>query len=141
MHRHTATGYLIWGQCNILNYSGLKRRPGQADQVGVMPYIIRDDRGQIVGLADNRPDERAEELLLSDPEVQTFLRAARAQLSSSDTETIRVIEDLIDVLIQKKLILLTDLPVAAQQKLSERQRMRSELNALDNLMVGEDDIL
>lgn len=106
-----------------------------------MPYIIRDDRGRIVGLADNRPDEHAEELLLSDPEVQTFLRAARAQLSSSDTETIRVIEDLIDVLIQKKLILLTDLPVAAQQKLSERQRMRSELNALDNLMVGEDDIL
>ena len=106
-----------------------------------MPYVIRDAAGRINGLADQCPDAHAEELTLSDPEVQAFLRAARAQLSTSDTETIRVIEDLIDVLIQKELILLTDLPVAAQQKLSVRQRMRSELNELDNLMVGEDDIL
>ncbi|MGB5338645.1 MAG: hypothetical protein WBO06_06080 [Gammaproteobacteria bacterium] len=106
-----------------------------------MPYVIRDADGRIVGLADQSPAGPAEEMTLSDPEVQAFLRAARAQLSSSDAETIRVIEDLVDVLIQKKLILPTDLPVAAQQKLSERQRMRSELNVLDNLMVGEDDIL
>lgn len=106
-----------------------------------MPYVIRDAGGRIVGLADQSTDERAEELALSDGEVQAFLRAARAQLSSSDTETIRVIEDLVDVLIRKELILPTDLPVAAQQKISERQRMRSELNVLDNLMVGEDDIL
>jgi len=45
------------------------------------------------------------------------------------------------VLIAKKVILLTDLPDAAQQKLSERQRMRSELNDLGNLMVDEEDIL
>jgi len=36
---------------------------------------------------------------------------------------------------------LTDLPDAAQQELSERQRMRSELNDLGNLMVDEEDIL
>ena len=73
--------------------------------------------------------------------MQAFLDAAKNQLSSSDTETIREIEDLVSVLIAKKVILLTDLPDAAQQKLSERQRMRSELNDLGNLMVDEEDIL
>lgn len=78
---------------------------------------------------------------MSHPDVQAFLDAAKNQLSSSDTETIREIEDLVSVLIAKKVILLTDLPDAAQQKLSERQRMRSELNDLGNLMVDEEDIL
>jgi len=58
---------------------------------------------------------------LANPEVQRYLEVVMKQLSSQDTETIRVIEDLVDLLIEKKLILLTDLPVAAQKKLSERR--------------------
>jgi len=58
---------------------------------------------------------------LANPEVQRYLEVVMKQLSSPDTETIRVIEDLVDLLIEKKLILLTDLPVAAQKKLSERR--------------------
>ena len=106
-----------------------------------MPYVIRDNEGRIVGLTDERPDTCAEELALSNPEVQAFLQAAHTRLSGSDVETIRVIEDLVDVLIRKKLILLTDLPVAAQSKLSERQQMRTDINVLSGLMVDEDDIL
>lgn len=106
-----------------------------------MPYVIRDKDGRIIGLSEEAREESAEQLDVSHPEVSAFLEAAKDQLSSSDTETIRVIEDLVDLLIQKKLILLTDLPIAAQQKLSERQRMRSELNVLGNLMVDEEDIL
>lgn len=106
-----------------------------------MPYVIRDMDGRITGLSEERQGDAAEQLDVSHPEVMAFLEAAKNQLSSSDTGTIRVIEDLVDLLIQKKLILLTDLPIAAQQKLSERQRMRSELNILGNLMVDEEDIL
>ena len=106
-----------------------------------MPYVIRNEDGEIAGLSDESRGAVCEQLDLSHPEVKAFLDAAKDQLSSSDSETIRVIEDLVDLLIQKKLIVLTDLPHAAQQKLSERQRMRSELNVLDNLMVGEEDIL
>ena len=112
-----------------------------ADQLHVMPNVIRDTDGQIIGLAEHSPESPGEELSLSDPEVQAFLHAARKQLSTSDSETIRVIEDLVDVLIKKGLILLTDLPDAARHKLSWRQQMRSDLNVLDNLMVDEDDIL
>lgn len=106
-----------------------------------MPYIVRDKNGRITGLSEESQGGESEQLDLTNPEVEAFLEAAKDQLSSSDTETIRVIEDLVDLLIQKKLILLTDLPLAAQQKLSERQRMRSELNVLGNLMVDEEDIL
>ncbi|MEN8108530.1 MAG: hypothetical protein ABFS22_11060 [Pseudomonadota bacterium] len=106
-----------------------------------MPYVKRNAEGQIIGLSEHPQDGDGEDLSLGDPEIQAFLSRARYQLSSSDTETIRVIEDLVDVLIQKKLLLLTDLPQAAQKKLMERQRMRSKLGSLGNLMVDEEDIL
>ena len=106
-----------------------------------MPYVRRDTAGRIIGLSDERDESCTEELAAGHPEVEAFLVAARQQLSLSDVETIRVLEDLIDVMIRKKLILLTDLPEAAQRKITERQRMRNELNALHDLMVGEEDIL
>lgn len=106
-----------------------------------MPYVYRNSDGRIIGLSDEAPTGSGEELDLADPEVLEFLQNAKNELSSSDSDTIRVIEDLVDVLIRKKLILLTDLPVPAQKKLTERQRMRNELNVLDNLMVDEEDIL
>jgi hypothetical protein len=120
---------------------GLKVSLAEAETASVMPHIVRNANGNIIGLTEHDQDGSGEELSLSHPDVQAFLEAAKSQLSSSDTETIRVIEDLVDVLIAKKVILLTDLPDAAQQKLSERQRMRSELNDLGNLMVDEEDIL
>ncbi len=106
-----------------------------------MPYIKRDASGRVVSLSDECDAAYPEELALAHPDVQAFLDSAKQALTTSDSETIRVIEDLVDVLIQKKLILLTDLPDAAQQKLIARRRMRDELNVLDNLMVGEEDIL
>ncbi len=112
----------------------------RAETVGVMPYIKRNSSGRIIGISD-QAENGDEELDLANPEILAYLELARNQLSSSDTETIRVIEDLVDLLIEKKLILLTDLPDAAQQKLSERQRMRGDLGVLANLVVDEEDIL
>jgi hypothetical protein len=122
-------------------HTPLKLCTGRAENRNVMPYVIRNPAGAIIGLADTAQNSGDEELALDHPEVQSFLEMAKEQLLSSDSETIRVIEDLVDALIQKKLILLTDLPLAAQQKLNERQRIRSELNVLENLVVEEEDIL
>jgi len=119
----------------------LKQGPNQAENTVAMPYVYRNSAGRIIDLSDEALSGREEELDLSDHEVLEFLQNAKNELSSSDSDTIRVIEDLVDVLIRKELILLTDLPVPAQQKLTERQRMRNELNVLDNLMVDEEDIL
>lgn len=106
-----------------------------------MPYVTRNSEGSVTGLYERRQTDSDDELSLDHPDVRKFLALAKNQLETSDVETIRVIEDLVDLLIQKKIIVLTDLPDAAQQKLMQRQRMRNELNVMGNLMVGEDDIL
>ena len=58
----------------------------------------------------------------------------------SDLDTIRVFEDLADVLINKRIVVLTDFPAAAQEKLMRRKRLRSSLSPItDALAVPEDD--
>jgi hypothetical protein len=49
-------------------------------------------------------------------------------LSQTDTSLVRVLEDLIDVLINRGVIQFTDLPEAAQAKLLERRETRASLN-------------
>lgn len=62
----------------------------------------------------------------------------KQQLSSSDLEFVRVLEDLIEVLISNGTIRLTDLPPKALEKLNERKRTRKQLkNSLD--LIGDDD--
>ena len=110
----------------------------KGDFFGEMASLNDDLRSMTVKVLE---DVYLEELSLDSDEIQAFLGQARQRLSLSDGETIRVIEDVVDVLIRKKLLLLTDLPQAAQKKLMERQRMRSELGALGNLVIDEEDIL
>ena len=112
-----------------------------------MPFVRRDENGNITALYEHPIDLQTESLAVDNPEVQTYLEqlrriaAAKDLLSSSDAETVRVIEDLIEVLVDRRLIMLTDLPVPAQQKIINRQSTRQTLNRLDNLMVDADDIL
>ncbi|NYT25237.1 hypothetical protein H0A73_16685 [Alcaligenaceae bacterium] len=67
--------------------------------------------------------------------------SAEDDFSRMDTEFIRVLEDLIDVLVAKGVINLTDLPPQALEKLSLRRNARRRLrNALD-LIQDEDDVI
>jgi hypothetical protein len=131
------TGQLPEGECG----GKASSKPVSSRTKGCMIYVKRNPEGKVVTLSERGDDVFAECLEMDHPDVQEFLLSARIALSSSDSETIRVIEDLVDVLIRNKTIMLTDLPVAAQEKLLARQRMRSELGVLGNLMVGEEDIL
>ncbi len=53
---------------------------------------------------------------------------------------VRVLEDLITVLIDKRIIMLTDLPNAAQQKLAHRYDLRSRLADLGGIIAEQEDI-
>ena len=109
-----------------------------------MLSIERNEAGAIVAIRNSAGIEGVEPASLLDEEVLAFLRAsgeldALAQLLAlSDNAIVRVLEDLIDLLIDKKLILFTELPAAAQEKLSGRKRIRQQLGSGD-LMV--DDVL
>ena len=58
-------------------------------------------------------------------------------LQSSDLKMIRLVDDLIDLMIEKDLIKFTDLPPAAGEKYLQRQVARKRLQ----IVVGEHDIL
>jgi hypothetical protein len=60
-------------------------------------------------------------------------------LSQSDTGLARVLEDVIDVLINRGVIQFTDLPDQAQQKLLERRQTRASLANRLQLLPEEGD--
>jgi len=112
-----------------------------------MPYIKRDQNNKVIALFAESPAEDAEYLPSSDPAVMGFLNSNPADqqniqfLSNSDYELVRVLEDLIELLVDKNLLLFTELPVAAQQKLMKRRGARKNLSDTGGLMVDESDIL
>lgn len=63
-------------------------------------------------------------------------------LQTLDTDFIRVLEDLIDVLVANGTLRLTDLPAEALDKLSQRKRARARLrDALDLINDDEEGLL
>lgn len=61
------------------------------------------------------------------------------KLTESDKEFIRVLEDLIDTLIERGVIRLTDLPAEALEKIQQRKQTRSKLQEGSSLLDDEDE--
>ena len=109
-----------------------------------MPFVKRDASGHIVALFRERSDEAPEYLAANSPEIADFsdpegARGERSSMVQSDLEMIRVYEDLIDILISKRIVVLTDFPAKAQEKLVRRKRLRSSLSSLTEVLAPEDD--
>ncbi|SFN25030.1 hypothetical protein SAMN05660284_01022 [Formivibrio citricus] len=94
-----------------------------------MPYVRRNSEGQITALFHHSEPDAQEFLPQHSPEIARFLGvpADSRLFTGLDEELIRVVEDLIDVLITKNILRLTDLPLPAQEKLLSRKRLRQEL--------------
>ncbi len=112
-----------------------------------MPYVIRDGDGRIIAVHAIQSAQAKEQLQADDAELREFIAAtgdsANLQnvLLASDLELVRVLEDLIAVLIDKRIIMLTDLPQAAQRKLAHRYELRSRLNDLGSIVAVQDEIM
>ena len=105
-----------------------------------MPYIKRDSAGKIAVASNESLGDDGEEISVDAPELRTFLSNLGGEnniFESSDMKMIRAIEDVIDLLITKNVICITDLPAAVQSKLMERRSLRHSLNALN--LIGEDE--
>ena len=90
-----------------------------------MPYVLRDAQGAIASLhRESVPG--AEWLADGHPDVQAFL-GRTAEFERLDADFVRVIEDLIDTLILRNVISITDLPPQAQAKLLARKSLREKL--------------
>ena len=60
-------------------------------------------------------------------------------LNQSDASFVRVLEDVVDVLIDRGVIQFTDLPQAAQSKLMLRRQTRARLQNALQLLPGDSD--
>jgi len=96
-----------------------------------MPYVRRDAQGTLLSLHRTAEAGASEWLDDADPLVLAFLPPADG-FQRLDADFIRVLEDLIDVLVQRRVINMTDLPAAALDKLAARRdhRRPTALSAL-----------
>lgn len=90
-----------------------------------MPYVRRKPDGSLESLHRDDPGGCAF-VPNADPELQAFIGNVdpASDFARLDADFVRVIEDLIDALIVKNIINLTDLPDQAQAKLLARKSFR-----------------
>jgi len=108
-----------------------------------MPYVVRDPNGDIASVHREAVDG-AEPVAGDDPALAAFLAGdgsdeaarVRAELARSDAEIVRAFEDVVRVLIARRVLLITDLPDAARQKLYARDELRKQLRNLSGLPEG-----
>jgi len=96
-----------------------------------MPYVRRNADQSISSLHRERTAEAPEFLDDFHPDVQAFVgHVARApeDFNRLDAGFVRVIEDVIDTLIVKNVINITDLPAEAQAKLIARKSFRERVS-------------
>lgn len=112
-----------------------------------MPYVQRDEQGRIVAVSATETDAAREFVAEGEHDLNAFLLdialakgntdpAVVRALSDSDMAMIRVVEDVIDLLIEQNLLRFTDLPIAAQEKLMQRRSLRQNMNSLE--LMGDD---
>lgn len=110
-----------------------------------MILVKRNANGEVIAvsreplLGDERAGENWSVASGDEAEVLAFSRvitAAANPLGPSDLGLVRVLEDVIDLLVDRAVIRFTDLPLPAQQKLMERRGARE---ALQRLSLLDDD--
>lgn len=109
-------------------------------------YIKRDDSGAIELVSREATPDCSEFLPADSTELLEFLMEHESHESTevathfqaSDLAFVRVLEDVIELLMDKGVISFTDLPEPAQQKVMERQSLRRSLNGL-SLLSGTDE--
>lgn len=108
-----------------------------------MPYVYRSVNHEIQALFMEAQAEAQEWLPAGHPEVLAFIDGGdeNSDFATLDVSFIRVIEDVVDVLIQKGLIRLTDLPAPAQEKLMARKSFRDRRNENSLDLIGNDEII
>lgn len=115
-----------------------------------MIYIKCDDKGEIVAIGTEHPESAAAEQRQwiqvddRDPRLHDFCRALIGgdnELSRSDAGFIRVLEDVIDLLVDRAVIMFTDLPPAAQEKLMARRNARARLRDGYSLLDEEQGLI
>ena len=104
-----------------------------------MIYVKRDGTGQVTAISKEPMEgfEQTDESAVS--EIEEMLASSSDSLfQNSDLEFIRVLDDVIDLLISKNLVLFTELPEVVQEKYTQRTQMRERRRDSLNLLEDEE---
>jgi hypothetical protein len=107
-----------------------------------MPYVRRNAQGELVSLHRHAEAGTSEYLNDDHPEVRAFFAgsavgASPQEFARLDADFVRVLEDVIDTLVSKNLINITDLPPEAQAKLFSRKSFRERSTQHSLRLFGE----
>lgn len=97
-----------------------------------MLYAKVNEIGDILDVATVQTEEYSVLVSPDDPIVALILEdklnnenaSTQQMLTSSDSEMMRVLEDLVELLVEKRIIQFTELPLPAQKKLLSRKWVR-----------------
>ena len=108
-----------------------------------MLYVSRDAQGNIRELHPMPIGSATEELEADNAEVLQYIhqRWRQNELTTLDREFVRVIEDTLELLMAKELIMFTDLPPAVQEKLLRRREIRQQTNYNGGYADSDSDII
>ncbi len=106
-----------------------------------MIYVKRENN-QIINI-NLEETEGFEKESIFDSDVKLFLQDSNNEVVKEiilklDLGMARITEDLIDTLIQKKILLFTDLPEPVQNKLNLKKILREHLNPTENIYEDEE---
>lgn len=104
-------------------------------------FVKRDRDGAIAAVSRRQLTDDWEKISNDAPELMAYTDTDLPEdnnLDSTDLGLVRVLEDTIDLLIERGVLRFTDFPEAAQTKLLERRSMRASLRSLD-LLKDEDE--
>ena len=108
-----------------------------------MLYVQRDAEGRLIRVEAEPYSQATETLGTHHPEIQGWYASQTAEsnrqkLKQSDVEMIRVLDDLVQVLVNQGIIRITDLPAADHAKLLDRSQAREVLGGLSQLIEEEE---
>lgn len=93
-----------------------------------MLYVARDAEGKINDLQPVPYGDAKEQVFADNPEVLQFIheRWRQNELNVMDRDFVRALEDTIELLISKGVILFTELPAQVQDKMLRRKELRQQ---------------
>lgn len=110
-----------------------------------MIYIEHDTQGDIQNIQFS-PGTNLEEISLHDPKLKQYIEQQpnsdeiiQKVLNQLDLDMVRVIEDVIDILIDKNLMLFTDLPDPVQNKILFKKSIRNISN--NNSIIEDEELI